>query len=337
MFTSRVISVIPATSAICRKIPIRTKTDITKAARVYNKLLTGRKKGNSWYVPKPMKPMTPKSMVKIEDGGTYRRCRVLNNLFMQYITDIMASGDLAEIILGNGIEVSNVQMSSTYQRLDVYWLCTRLDLDEDDLEKKLLQLAGPMRRELTKLRVIGEVPPINFVRDQRRVGMNLLQRLYDEASYGDNYKPRGIEAMKIKEFEPQYRTTSLNGEGEEEDASIPAMRHDVFAVDYVLIMNRVKDSWMKTRKSQPKMEGYVEPTTISPSELTYVTLEMVQRAEAERTKNKEVLTDFLRVRQNERKLKWKIISREREPLPVFDDGSDDDDELWKNYEDVYKL
>jgi len=41
-------------------------------------------------------------------GQNFRRVAVLNKLFMRHITDMMASGEVANEILGRGIEISGV-------------------------------------------------------------------------------------------------------------------------------------------------------------------------------------------------------------------------------------
>jgi hypothetical protein len=41
-------------------------------------------------------------------GHNFRRIAVLNKLFMRHITDMMASGEVANEILGRGIEISRV-------------------------------------------------------------------------------------------------------------------------------------------------------------------------------------------------------------------------------------
>jgi len=52
-------------------------------------------------------PPVPRTSAS-KHGQNFRRIAVLNKLFMRHITDMMASGEVANEILGRGIEISRV-------------------------------------------------------------------------------------------------------------------------------------------------------------------------------------------------------------------------------------
>lgn len=49
-----------------------------------------------------------KGSVETKISGNSRRAKVLNKIFMRYITDLMATGSCATDILGHGIEINRV-------------------------------------------------------------------------------------------------------------------------------------------------------------------------------------------------------------------------------------
>jgi len=52
-------------------------------------------------------PPVPRTSAS-KHGQNFRRIAVLNKLFMRHITDMMASGEVANEILGRGMEISRV-------------------------------------------------------------------------------------------------------------------------------------------------------------------------------------------------------------------------------------
>lgn len=58
-------------------------------------------------------------------------------------------------------------MSGDYKILNVYWLA-RGTADDEQVETILKKTAGFLRHELSQLRVMGNVPTINFVKGKNR-------------------------------------------------------------------------------------------------------------------------------------------------------------------------
>jgi hypothetical protein len=52
-------------------------------------------------------PRVPRTSAS-KHGQNFRRIAVLDKLFMRHITDMMASGEVANEVLGRGIEISRV-------------------------------------------------------------------------------------------------------------------------------------------------------------------------------------------------------------------------------------
>jgi len=56
-----------------------------------------------------------------------------------------------------------IKISGDYRFVNVYWMAKKSE-DDSKLEKLLQSISGPLRHELSRLRIMGEVPKINFVK-----------------------------------------------------------------------------------------------------------------------------------------------------------------------------
>jgi ribosome-binding factor A len=117
-----------------------------------------------------------------------RRIEVLNTLFMQQITSLMSTGESSPDLLGRGITVSKVKVSNDFSRVNVYWIASGTETDEV-IEPLLVKAGFVLRHELTQLRVIGQVPPIEFVKDKTFSKIAEVQMLLEKCDFGDDFVP----------------------------------------------------------------------------------------------------------------------------------------------------
>lgn len=63
-----------------------------------------------------------------------------------------------------GFEFSfQVSISGDYRSVNVYWMARKSENDSE-LDELLQSISGPLRHELSRLRIMGEVPRIQFVK-----------------------------------------------------------------------------------------------------------------------------------------------------------------------------
>ena len=183
-----------------------------------------------------------------------RRVTILNKIFMKYISDLMATGEVAPNLLGRGIEISHVKVSPNFQLVNVYWFAQNETDANESTEQILKQAAGKLRHELSGLRVIGLVPPIQFVKNKQYTGIKDVENLLSEVDFGEDYVPTAYITRKdipvLETSLPSELKAKIskleNGsheEGVEEEEyyeiRVPEMRQDVLGVNYAGIMKRV--------------------------------------------------------------------------------------------------
>lgn len=174
---------------------------------------------------------------------------------MKHIGDMLATGDVAPDLINQGLEISHVQMAPDFRCVNVHWSSSIESVDTEALEKKLKSAAGHLQNKLTSLRVIGIVPPINFVKNVRLlVGREVENRLKN-VDFGEGYVPtysRNVmkksdtvlhtslsESIKAQIFENEQDETEVTRSQDEIEFEFPTMRHDTMTLNHHRIMTKV--------------------------------------------------------------------------------------------------
>nr|XP_023020771.1 uncharacterized protein LOC111509289 [Leptinotarsa decemlineata] len=203
---------------------------------------------------------TPESFSKGSSDGrpsiNSRRAAVLNKLFMKHVTDLMATGEYASEILGHGIEINRVKIAPDYKCLNIYWIA-RGSEDDQAVDQILQKNAGSLRHELSQLRVMGNVPMIQFVKDKRYARIVALEKRLAIADYGEDYVPSD-EAVQMKsefelyvplEDETKRQEAELDEEtplDESDELPFPPMPQNVLGLDHAAILTRIRKQVKKS-------------------------------------------------------------------------------------------
>ncbi|CAK1550680.1 unnamed protein product [Leptosia nina] len=283
-----------------------------------------------------------KSLIKTErepDNRGVRRIAILNKLFMKYITDIMSTGTVSINILGRGIEISKVKISKDYHSINVFWIC-KGDSRDEETESVLKSIAGPLRHELSTLKLMGEVPYIQFVKDKQESQIVDLDRRLIEADYGEDYTPTDMGHVLKSEFtldmklSPEMKAKIKRLEDEQEliEDPIPEMTNTMYGLDHTKIMNRLlaarkrtKDAWTNL-ESESSVISYRASKT-SPSNID--TKEQKQEI-AEFLMKRQILQKKL---QKERRAREDEVCYEEEE---FEDRKENIKEYCDDYNDDYR-
>ncbi|KAK8406352.1 hypothetical protein O3P69_007215 [Scylla paramamosain] len=117
------------------------------------------------------------------------RLRNLNKVFLDKITDILSTGELASQLYGRGLELSEVCIHPNLHGINVYWVTTGNPEKDQQTQEFLNCHAKAVRHELSNLRIIGHSPPITFLRDDRHHKLQEVERLLAIADFGEDFEP----------------------------------------------------------------------------------------------------------------------------------------------------
>ncbi|XP_075981080.1 putative ribosome-binding factor A, mitochondrial [Anticarsia gemmatalis] len=200
---------------------------------------------------------------KFEPGKRgLRRTAMLNKMFMKQITDLMSTGTVSMDVVGRGIEISKVNVSPDFKTVNVFWICKGTSSDEET-EAILNKTAGPLRHELSTLRIMGEIPYIVFVKDKQEALITELHQRLSVADYGEDYVLTEEGHLLKSEFvlnttlspEVKAKIRQLEEDLEITEEPIPEMTNNVFGLDHSKIMNRLLAARKKSRDAWTHLDS----------------------------------------------------------------------------------
>lgn len=153
-----------------------------------------------------------------------------------------------------------MKISPDFNSVNVFWIAQG---DENDavVEQVLKSISGPLRHELSQLRIMGEVPRIYFVKDKFYSKAAEVDILLKTADYGEDFVPSDPTVfMKASpqlnvhlSDEVRARIYELeqeeNSENEIEDEELPIMKNDVLGLDHAAIMKKIAVSIDRSKKA----------------------------------------------------------------------------------------
>ncbi|XP_076754812.1 uncharacterized protein LOC143425695 [Xylocopa sonorina] len=179
---------------------------------------------------------------------------VLNKVFMEHITDLMSTGEIEPKILDRNIEISHIKVTPDFKLINVFWIDH--NLQESDTEELLKKCTFQLRHELSQLRVIGNVPPVQFVKCKGIAKLKEVERKLNaldfDAEHVSTPYPNDIHHIvtaKILVNNKEIESVK-NGSENSFSVSVPMMKHNVFGLDHYRIMTKIKASLNKTRKNR---------------------------------------------------------------------------------------
>uniref|UniRef100_A0A1B6C1M9 Ribosome-binding factor A, mitochondrial n=1 Tax=Clastoptera arizonana TaxID=38151 RepID=A0A1B6C1M9_9HEMI len=219
-----------------------------KLGKTFNKFIGQNSKRKNYYVDTfitatPIISGAPICKFKGSKENT-RRITVLNKLFMMHISELMASGKAADILLGLNIEISNVAMASTFSQLNVYWMDKGTENDQL-VESRLFDVSISLRHELSQLRVMGEVPRIVFVRDKEIARQNRVEDLLKRADFGEDYLPVDMADRFRNDDTNMYNADGVKLNDIEEE--LPEMSHNTFNLRHDFILKKIQRGVEKSK------------------------------------------------------------------------------------------
>ena len=135
--------------------------------------------------------------------------------------------------------------------------------NDGEIERILKAEAGPLRHELSVLRLMGEVPQINFVKDRSHMKSAEIDAILKHADFGEDFIPTDSTLFLKNEYKlemklPEHlkdKIRDLDNVDDEIIEDIPQMRHDTFGLDHAKIMNKINTSMNKFKQAWSMYEN----------------------------------------------------------------------------------
>jgi len=167
---------------------------------------------------------------------------------MQHITDQISMGEVSDII-NNGIEITHVKVTTDFKCINVFWIHNNTNVSSLVTEEELQRCAKIIRHELSQLRVIGVVPPIQFVKNKQyfiekeveeKLAIIACEKDIEESSLYPEEIQLATSCISTCNQTLQEELVSNNDSKiDEPRIQLPVMRHDVLGLNHHKIMSRV--------------------------------------------------------------------------------------------------
>lgn len=284
-----------------------------RQSSMLKKLMIGKRKSKEYfYDSNQSQTLRAKTLVSntknVSAKVTTRRATVLSKMFMRHITDLIATSELAKELSGFGLEITGVRICQKYHGLNIFWTATSTE-DFDGVQLKLNSMSKSLRHDLSQMQLMGNIPHITFIRDQKLSYYGELDVLISKADYGEDYTP-GYRRTRINDDFKSQSIEDIN------NSPLPPMRHDVFGLNHSLIMGHVKQNLAKSRKAWKAYESNeLHPLSETKPFTLTTSFDCIREEAVSEKRSEQILNDYLK----QRKLLRKLQRREEQNVDQLDE------------------
>ncbi|NXA46997.1 RBFA factor, partial [Nothocercus julius] len=158
------------------------------------------------------------------------RCRILNNLIYKAVTEMMSTCEINQELYDLKLEIckASVSMSSRFSACRIYWNPLSTMEKESYVESVLQKSAPRIRYLLMSQQIIGNVPPIVFIKDKEASALKKVDELLSIADFGP---PKEEENLPLNDSsKPDSSTT---------ESSDSLVRSNLFGIDHELLNKQI--------------------------------------------------------------------------------------------------
>ncbi|KAM4687060.1 putative ribosome-binding factor A, mitochondrial isoform 2-T2 [Amazona ochrocephala] len=199
-----------------------------------------KKKKKFWYDSPTLgsklmyKPTTLDSVMKVDQIKTRKedniRFRVLNGLIHKAMAEMMATCEVNQELYDLKLEICKVSLASNFSACRVYWNPTAT-MEKDSYVESVLQKSAPRIRYLLKSQqILGNMPPIVFLKDKQAAAVREVEELLSIADFGP---PEAEETLSQNDSSKLFSSAS--------ESSDPPMRSNLFGIDHELLNKQIMD------------------------------------------------------------------------------------------------
>ncbi|NXX88829.1 RBFA factor, partial [Centropus bengalensis] len=185
------------------------------------------------------KPTKLDSVIKDDQKKTRKednmRCRVLNSLIHKAVVDMMTTCEVNQELYDLKLEICKatfiflqVSLASNFSACRVYWNPAATMEKENYVESVLQKSASRIRYLLMSRQIVGNVPPIVFVKDKEAAAVKEIEEL-----------------LSIADFGPPEEETSQNASSElcssATQSSDSPMLSNLFGIDHEMLNKQIRD------------------------------------------------------------------------------------------------
>ncbi|XP_074939949.1 putative ribosome-binding factor A, mitochondrial [Phalacrocorax aristotelis] len=221
----------------CRAL--RSSAALSGSRHLLKKMLRKNKK-KFWYDSPTLgsqmmyKPTSLASVLKDDRAKTRRgdnvRCRVLNGLIHKAVVEMMTTCEVNQELYDLKLEICKVSLASNFSACRVYWNPATTMEKESYVESVLQKSAPRIRYLLRSQQILGNVPPIVFVKDKAAAAVKEIEDLLAIADFGP---PEEEETLSQNDSSQTFSSATQSSDS--------PMRSNLFGIDHELLNKQIMD------------------------------------------------------------------------------------------------
>ncbi|NXR08544.1 RBFA factor, partial [Semnornis frantzii] len=164
------------------------------------------------------------------------RCRVLNSLIHKALADMMTTCEISQELYDLKLDICKatfalpqVSLASNFSACRIYWNPAATMEKESYVERVLQKSAPRIRYLLTSRQIVGNMPPVVFVKDKEGAAVKEVEELLSVADFG----PPEEETL------PQNDSRELLSPAAQ--PAEPLLRPSLFGIDHALLHKQIMD------------------------------------------------------------------------------------------------
>ncbi|XP_068864044.1 putative ribosome-binding factor A, mitochondrial isoform X2 [Aphelocoma coerulescens] len=169
------------------------------------------------------------------------RCRVLNGLIHKAVLEMATTCEVSQEFYDLKLEICKVSLSSNFSACRVYWNPVSTTEEESYVENVLRKSAPRIRYLLKSQQIVGNIPPVVFIKDKEAAAVKEVEDLLAIADFGP----------------PEEEETSQNDSSKLlpsiTQSSDSPIRPNLFGIDHELLNKQIMD--YKKMKASRHMES----------------------------------------------------------------------------------
>ncbi|XP_066848136.1 putative ribosome-binding factor A, mitochondrial [Anser cygnoides] len=157
------------------------------------------------------------------------RCRVLNSLIHKAVSEMMSTGEVNQELHDLKLEICKVSLASNFSACRVYWNPAAVTENESYVEGLLQKSAPRIRYLLMSQQILGNVPPIVFVKDKEAAAVKKVEELLSIADFG----PEEENILSQNDSSKPFSSATQSSDS--------PMRSNLFGIDHELLNKQIMD------------------------------------------------------------------------------------------------
>ncbi|XP_068252554.1 putative ribosome-binding factor A, mitochondrial [Nyctibius grandis] len=181
------------------------------------------------YKPDKLASVMKDDQIKTRKEDNIRR-RVLNSLIHKAVAEMMTTCEVNQELYDLKLEICKVSLASNFSACRVYWNPAGTTDKESYVESVLQKSAPRIRYLLTSQQILGNVPPIVFVKDKEAAAVKEIEELLSIADFGP---PEELETLSQNDSSELFSAATQSSDS--------PMRSNLFGIDHELLNKQIME------------------------------------------------------------------------------------------------